>query len=72
MPLYDFTPLEWQELFEKIDFTDKELIVIELKRRGWRNIDIAEEMQHRIGHEVSERTIIRWHKAILRKIFKII
>jgi DNA-binding NarL/FixJ family response regulator len=64
----DFSAKQWEFYIDNCSFTDKELAVIQLKRRGWRIIDIGEEMKSSIGYEVSERTISRWCKNIKKKI----
>lgn len=67
----DFSKKEWEYYIDKCSFTDKELAVIRLKIRGWRIIDIGEEMKNVFGYEVSERTISRWCNNIKKKIKKI-
>lgn len=69
---FDFSPLEWDYFITNCGFTDKEIAVISLKRRGWRLIDIGQEMKNIIGYEVSERTISRWVNKINNKILKAI
>ena len=69
---FDFSPSEWDYLYKNCSFTDKEIAVISLKRRGWRLIDIGQEMKNIIGYEVSERTISRWVNKINNKILKAI
>lgn len=66
MLLYDLTPSEWKELFEKIDFTDTEKDIIRLKRRGWTWLTIAEELY------ISERQIYRMQNKIMKKIKRVI
>lgn len=67
----DFTAKQWDFYIANCSFTDKELAVIQYKRRGWRIIDIGEEMKNAIGYEVSERTVARWCKNIKNKIQQI-
>lgn len=53
---------EWDEFVDKCGFTDVELKVVSLMRRGWYAIDIAEELGY------SRRTIVRRQKDIKNKI----
>lgn len=53
---------EWNEFIENIDFTDDELKIIELVRRGWCQEDIAAELY------CSRRTIARRYTSITNKI----
>lgn len=53
---------EWEEFIRNCGFTDAELEVVALLRRGWYSIDIAEEIN------VSKRTVDRLRKRITQKI----
>lgn len=58
----DFYADEWSDFEKHCGFTDDELKVVGLLRRGWRLIDIAAEMY------VSESTVKRRKASIERKI----
>lgn len=60
--LKGFSKNEWEILLNNIDFTDDERKIITYIRRGWRQIDIAQELY------VNESTIKRRYKSILTKI----
>lgn len=62
----DFNKNEWEEFLENIDFTDEEKTIIELTRRGFYQIDIAEELL------VSLSTIKRRNNKIIGKIIRYI
>lgn len=53
---------EWEEFIDNCDFTDDEMEVISYLRRGWYEVDIAEEVA------VSVSTIKRRKKNIVLKI----
>ncbi len=63
---FDFTKTEFDYFIERCGFTDEELKVLELKRRGLTNITIAADMY------VCERTVLRRVKSIKKKIIKVI
>ncbi len=60
--LKDFNKQEWETLLRNIDFEDEEKQIIDFVRRGWRQIDIAENFG------VHENTIKRKYKKIATKI----
>ena len=60
--LLDFSDDEYQKFEEKL--TDRECEVLKLKRRGWTDYDIAEELY------LSRRTIQRTLRKIEYKIIK--
>lgn len=62
MPKLDFYPEEWDSFINNCDFTDIELDIIKLTRRGWVIADIAAELY------LSESTVKRRRKSIDRKI----
>lgn len=66
MKKLDFYPEEWDRLIKECDFTDLELRIIELTRRGWFIHDIASELY------VSEGTVKRRRKSIENKILNYI
>ena len=53
---------EWDEFIRNCDFTDSELDVIKLLRRGWAEEDIASELY------TSRSTIKRRKRSIVNKI----
>ena len=53
---------EWEEIIKNCGFTDDELNVVALLRRGWYAVDIAEELS------ISKRTVERRKKCIKQKI----
>ena len=57
---------EWDSIVENCGFTDDELEIVELVRRGWAQIDIAEELS------ISLSTFSRRFKHIKQKIFRYI
>ena len=57
---------EWESIIENCGFTDDELEIIHLVRRGWAQIDIAEELC------ISLSTFSRRFKRIKQKIFRYI
>lgn len=58
----DFYPEEWRTFIRECDFTELELNIIDLTRKGWYIADIAQELF------VSERTVKRRRKSIADKI----
>lgn len=62
----DFYKEEWEEILNSCDFTDDELQVINLLRKGWCLIDIAAEMY------VSLSTINRRKRNIENKVIHFI
>lgn len=58
----DFNKKEWEEFLKNIDFTDVEIKIITFLRRGWRQVDIAQELF------LCEKTINRYCKKIKNKI----
>lgn len=55
---------EWEDFIAHCGFTDEELKIVALMRRGWYAVDIAEE----IGY--SQRTVVRRQKSIKAKIIR--
>jgi DNA-binding NarL/FixJ family response regulator len=55
---------EWNEFVENCGFTDDELRIVALLRRGWFAVDIGEELGY------SRRTIERRKKSIKSKILR--
>lgn len=66
MKQLDFYKEEWEEFIQNIDFTVEELKIIELTRKGYFLIDIAEELY------VSLSTIKRRNNKIIGKIIRYI
>lgn len=62
----DFSKKEYDHLVEVCGFTDDELEVLDLKRRGWYTADIAAELN------ISERTVKRRTQRIVNKIIRTI
>ncbi|MDE6357702.1 MAG: hypothetical protein K2L15_03825 [Eubacteriales bacterium] len=60
--LKEFSKQDWELLINNIDLSDEELQIIDYIRRGWRQIDIAENFS------VHENTIKRKYKNIAIKI----
>ena len=60
----EFYPHEWDALYSKCGFTDEELEVIRLRRKGFLYTQIADEL----GYSV--KTIERRVKKIKQKILK--
>ena len=58
----DFLPSEWNAFIEHCFFTDRELEIIQLHRRGWAIVDIAAEL------DISSRTVDRDIVSIKDKI----
>ncbi len=61
---FDFTQAEYEWFVQRAGFTDDELSVLHLKRRGWYNLQVADELN------ISERTVKRRVCAIKAKIMK--
>lgn len=57
---------EWDSIIENCGFTDDELDIVHYVRRGWAQIDIAEELG------ISLSTFSRRFKHIKQKIFRYI
>ena len=57
---------EWEEFITHCGFTDDELDVVRLLRRGWACVDIAAELF------ISESTVKRRRKTIGQKIIRYI
>ena len=57
---------EWESLINNCGFTDDELEIVEFVRRGWAQIDIAEELC------ISLSTFSRRFKHIKQKIYRYI
>lgn len=62
MKRLDYYKEQWQEFIDNIDFTDEELAVINLARKGWYQEDIAAELH------TSRRTVARRYTSIVNKI----
>lgn len=60
----DFTKSEWEDFTQNCEFTDDELEVIPLIRRGWAMVDIAYELC------ISESTLKRRKRKIEYKIIR--
>lgn len=58
----EFYPDEWDEFLKNCDFTDQEVEIIALIRRGWYIPDIAAELY------ISDTTVKRRRKSIANKI----
>ena len=58
----DYYKEQWQEFIDNIDFTDEELAIIDLARKGWYQEDIAAELH------TSRRTVARRYTSIVNKI----
>lgn len=58
----EFTKEDWEEFQAGIDFTDNELDIIPLMRRGWAQVDIAAEL------DISVSTVKRRMSSITNKI----
>lgn len=57
---------EWEEFLEHCGFSDDELEIIPLMRRGWAGSDIAAELS------ISDRTLARRKNSIIDKITRYI
>lgn len=64
MKQLQFDRKEWEEFLDNIDFTDDEVKVISLTRRGWKQEDIASELY------ISRRTVSRRYTSIMSKIVR--
>lgn len=64
MERFDFSHAEYQRFMERCPFTDEEIKVLELRRRGKSVVQIS------IGLNLSTRTVDRRIKDIIRKINK--
>ena len=64
----DFDKTEWQKLIDNCEFTDDELEVIPLIRRGWALVDIAAELC--ISHSTLKRRKRKIENKIIRFICK--
>ncbi len=62
MKRLDYYKEQWQEFIDNIDFTDEELAIINLARKGWYQEDIAAELH------TSRRTVARRYTSIVNKI----
>ena len=62
MKRLDYYKEQWQEFIDNIDFTDEELAIINLARKGWYQEDIAAELH------TSRRTVARRYTSIDNKI----
>lgn len=62
MKRLDYYKEQWQEFMDNIDFTDEELAIIDLARKGWYQEDIAAELH------TSRRTVARRYTSIVNKI----
>ena len=60
----DFDKSEWQDFIDNCEFTDNELEVLPLIRRGWALVDIAYELC------ISESTLKRRKRKIEYKIVR--
>ena len=58
MAKLDFYPEEWESFISNCDFTDSEVEIIKLTRRGWAIADIAAELY------LSESTVKRSRKSL--------
>jgi DNA-binding NarL/FixJ family response regulator len=64
--LFDFIKAEFDFFIENCGFTDEELKVFELKRRGKTHLEIADELNY------CERTIKSRIKSIKKKILRVL
>ena len=55
---------EWQDFIDNCGFTDDELNIVHLLRRGWYIVDIAAEL------DISTATVTRRKKRIKQKIMR--
>lgn len=60
--MFDFSYAEYQRFLERCPFTDEEIEILEMKRRGKSNIFIS------IKLHMSERTVCRRLNSIKKKI----
>ena len=61
---FDFSSAEYERIFDKCVFSDVEYKIIYLKRRGYSNIQIAQELN------VSNATLSRYIRKIANKIIR--
>lgn len=69
MPRVDFTDFlesEYQKFYNECNFTDRQMEILQLRRKGKSIIEIS------LSLNMSEATVSREIKKIKRKIFKII
>ena len=64
MQKFDFSYSEYQKFIQQCPFTDEELKVLELRRKGKSVIEIC------FALNMAERTVTRRIKSISRKIIK--
>lgn len=64
MQKFDFSYSEYERFIKQCPFTDEELKVLELRRKGKTIIEIS------LALNTSDRTVARRIKAIKRKILK--
>lgn len=62
--MFDFSYNEYQRFIERCPFTDEEIEILNMKRRGKSNIQISMQLH------ICERTVSRRLKSIKRKISK--
>lgn len=62
MRRFDMPKSEYERVLDECGFTDSEKAVLALKRRGWANADVAEELY------VSLRTVNRRVRSIKEKL----
>ncbi|MCI9085780.1 MAG: hypothetical protein HFE51_05080 [Clostridia bacterium] len=60
--MFDFSYNEYQRFLERCPFTDEEIEILNLKRRGKSNVYVS------IKLHMSERTVCRRLKSIKKKI----
>lgn len=58
-----FLKEDWEEFLQNIDFTDNELKIIPLIRRGWLQVDIAAELDISVS-TVKRRITSITHKTV--------
>lgn len=64
MQKFDFSYAEYQRFIEQCPFTDDELQIFDMRRKGKSNIQIS------MALNISDRTVARRIKSITRKIDK--
>jgi len=62
--MFDFSYNEYQRFIERCPFTDEEIEILNMKRRGKSNIDISMRLH------ISERTVTRRLRSIQNKILR--
>lgn len=62
--MFDFSYNEYQRFMERCPFTDEEIEILNMKRRGKSNVHISVKLH------ISERTVSRRLKSIKKKISK--